>query len=275
MPRRRRPKAPVAFVVLVVATALSLLPTIDMFDMSLRDSAQSFAPVLIAPHPMFSNYGAVLETAGLGRFFLNSTIVATGTVVFTLAASMALSFAIARLKIRGGSVLLLMVLAALLLPLASLLIPVTVLLKNLGLTNTWWGLIGPETAMGIPFATVILKEAMEGIPDELEEAAVIDGASSFTVLCRIVAPLVRPAIIVVAIWQLLYSWSEFFLALVIMTHDAQKTLPLAPLFYEGPYMSDPGKLFAILTLIAVVPMLAYALVQRWFVSGLMAGSVKG
>lgn len=273
--RHRRSAAAWALAILVLATALSLLPTVYMIDMSLRDATESFAPVLFAANPSLANYRTVLGTPGLGRFFLNSTGVALGTVVLTLAAASTLSFAISRLKIRGGSLLLLMVLAALLLPLASLLIPITVLLKSIGLTNTWAGLIGPETAIGIPFATVILKEAMDGIPNELEEAAVIDGASSFTVLVRVVVPLVRPALVAVAIWQFLYSWSEFFLSLVVMTKDAEKTLPLAPLFYQGPFMTNPGQLFAILTLIALVPMVAYALVQRWFVSGLLAGGVKG
>ena len=166
-------------------------------------------------------------------------------------------------------------LSALLLPLASLLIPITVLLKTLSLTNTYFGLIGPNAALGIPFATVIIKEAMAAVPDELEEAATIDGASSLTVLWRVITPLIRPALIVVAIWEFLFSWNEFFLALVIMTRNATKTLPLAPLYYQGPYMTDPGKLFAILTLIAIVPMVFYAVLQRWFVGGLMAGGVKG
>ena len=136
-------------------------------------------------------------------------------------------------------------------------------------------MIGPNAALGIPFATVIVNEAMAAIPDELEEAATLDGASSLTVLWRIVVPLIRPALIVVAIWEFLFAWNEFFLALVIMTRNAMKTLPLAPLYYQGPYMTDPGKLFAILTLIAVVPMILYACLQRWFVGGLMAGGVKG
>jgi raffinose/stachyose/melibiose transport system permease protein len=272
-PERRAGR--LALVALIAATAVSLLPTIYMVDISLRDSTQSFSPVLIAPHPMLDNYAAVLATGGLGRFFLNSVVVSAGSVALTLIAATLLSFAIARLRIRGGNLILLAVLSALLLPLASLLIPITVLLKHLALTNTYLGLIGPFAALGIPFATVILKEAMAGIPEELEEAATIDGASSFTVLVRIVTPLIRSALMVVAIWQFLFSWNEFFLALVIMTQDSMKTLPLAPLYYQGPYMTDPGRLFAILTLIAIVPMAFYALLQRWFVGGLMTGGVKG
>ncbi|MGH7084220.1 MAG: carbohydrate ABC transporter permease [Acetobacteraceae bacterium] len=264
-----------ALAILIVAAGLSAIPTIYMVDISFRNSAQSFAPVLITPAPTLANYAVVLASGGLGRFFFNSLVVATGSVLLTLVAASLLSFAIQRLKIPGGRIILLVVLSALLLPLASLLIPITVLLSHAGLTNTWIGLIGPTAAIGVPFATVILTEAMAAVPDELEEAAVLDGASSFTVLVRIVMPLTRSAVIVVAIWQFLYTWNEFFLALVIMTNNAVKTLPLAPLYFEGPYMTDPGKLFAILTLIAIVPMLFYVFLQRWFVGGLMAGGVKG
>lgn len=264
-----------AYGVLILACACSLLPTVYMVDISLRNSTESFAPVLIAAHPILANYGAVLRHGEFAGFFVNSLVIATATVLLTLLSAMCLAYAISRLKVRGGSVILIVVMSALLLPLASLLIPITVLLRTLDLTNSWGGLIGPDTALGIAFGTVILKGAMDGIPMELEEAAVVDGARSLTVLLRIVTPLVRPAMLVVAVWQFLFSWNEFFLALVIMTQNSMKTLPLAPLFFEGPYMTDPGKLFAILTLIGVAPMVLYALLQRWFVSGLMAGAVKG
>lgn len=265
----------IPYVVLIAACALSLLPTIYMVDMSLRDSADSFAPVLIAAHPTLANYAAVLAHGEFGRFFVNSLVVSLGTVALTLACVVCLAYAISRLKVRGGGAILLVVMSALLLPLASLLIPITVLLRTIGLTNSYLGLIGPDTALGIAFGTVIVKGAMDGIPAELEEAAIIDGAGSLAVLLQVVVPLVRPSLLVVAVWQFLFSWNEFFLALVIMTRNAMKTLPLAPLFFEGPYMTDPGKLFAILTLIGVVPMLLYAVLQRWFVSGLMEGGVKG
>jgi ABC-type glycerol-3-phosphate transport system permease component len=264
-----------AYTTLILACAFSLLPTVYMLDISLRDSTDAFAPVLIAGHPTLVNYAAVLAHGEFVGFFVNSLVVAVCTVLLTLLCATSLAYAISRLKVRGGTAILLIVMSALLLPLASLLIPITVLLRTIGLTNSWGGLVGPDTALGIAFGTVIIKGAMDGVPTELEEAAVIDGAGSFLVLLRVVAPLVRPALLVVAVWQFLFSWNEFFLALVIMTRNGMKTLPLAPLFFEGPYMTDPGKLFAILTLIGVVPMILYAVLQRWFVSGLMAGAVKG
>ncbi len=276
MMRRRKPPARhIAYAVLALASAVSLLPTIYMIDISFRTSDDSFSPVLIAGHPTLANYAAVFAHGGFGEFFLNSVLISVATVLATLVSVVCLAYAISRLKVRGGSIILLVVMSALLLPLASLLIPITVLLRTIGLTNSYLGLIGPETALGIAFGTVIVKGAMDGVPAELEEAAILDGAGSLAVLLRVVAPLVRPALLVVAVWQFLFSWNEFFLALVIMSRNDMKTLPLAPLFFEGPYMADPGKLFAILTLIGVVPMVIYAVLQRWFVSGLMTGGVKG
>ncbi len=275
MPRSSRSATLIAWLVLLVAAVVSLVPTIYMVDISLRNSADSFSPALIVPRVTFENWSSILSQGNLPGFFLNSALVSLATVVLTLVCVIGLSYAISRLKIRGGQIILLVVVSALLLPLASLLIPITRLLEMLGLTNNYLGLIGPETALGIPFGTVIVKAAMDDIPVALEEAARIDGAGSFSVLLRIVVPLIRPSLLVVAIWQFLYSWNEFFLALVIMTKDPVKTLPLAPLYYQGPFMTDPGKLFAILTLIAIVPMLAYIVLQRWFVAGLMEGSVKG
>jgi ABC-type glycerol-3-phosphate transport system permease component len=275
MPKHGSATRLLAYAFLAIAAFASLVPTIYMVDISLRNSADSFSPVLIAAHVTFANWSQVLSDGNLIGFFVNSGLVALITVLLTLVCVIGLSYAISRLKIRGGQVMLLVVVSALLLPLASLLIPIAKLLAFLHLTNNYFGLIGPETALGIPFGTVIVKAAMDDIPVTLEEAARIDGAGSFAVLAKIIVPLIRPSLIVVAIWQFLFSWNEFFLALVIMTETKVKTLPLAPLYYEGPFMTDPGKLFAVLTLIAVVPIVAYVVLQRWFVAGLMEGSVKG
>jgi raffinose/stachyose/melibiose transport system permease protein len=264
-----------AYALLLVATVISLVPTIYMVDISLRDSVDSFTPVLIASHVTFANWSAILSQGNLISFFVSSALVSLVTVALTLVCVIGLSYAISRLKIPGRQLILVVVVSALLLPLASLLVPIAKLLELLHLTNNYLGLIGPETALGIPFGTVIVKAAMDDVPDVLEEAARIDGAGSFSIMLRIVIPLIFPSLIVVAIWQFLFSWNEFFLALVIMTKDSLKTLPLAPLYYEGPFMTDPGRLFAVLTLIAILPMLVYILVQRWFVAGLMEGSVKG
>jgi raffinose/stachyose/melibiose transport system permease protein len=243
-------------------------------DAALYVVPTEFLFVLFILLPILSDV-AVSLVSERGQFGLASYTMAAGDPAFWTALENTLTCVVLSLFFEVAAGFALAVPSVLLLPLASLLIPITVLLKNLALTNTCLGLIGPFAALGIPFATVILKEAMAMIPDELEEAATIDGASGFTVLVRVTTLLIRSALTVVTIWQFLFSWNEFFLALVIMTKDGMKTLPFAPLYYQGPYMTDPGKLLAILALIAIVPMLIYAVLRRWFVGGLMAGGVKG
>lgn len=263
------------YVIMTIVTLFSLLPTIYMVDLSLRDPISSFAPELIAPNPIFDNYGLVLSSPGLYQYFLNSAIVALCTVGLTVLLVILSAFGLSRLRIPGSRLVFYILISGLMIPLASLLVPLTVELKQMTLLNNYFGLIGPFTAIGTPFGLLIIKGAMDNFPRELEEAAVIDGASMWQVLWRVIVPVIVPSILVVAIWQFLYSWNEFFLSLVVMTDSSMKTVPLLPLVYEGPYLTDPGALFAILTVISLVPMLIYALLQRWFVGGLLSGSVKG
>ncbi|MCL6454617.1 MAG: carbohydrate ABC transporter permease [Alicyclobacillus sp.] len=264
-----------AYVVLIVLTLFSVLPTVYMIDLSLRDPVQSFQPVLLAQHPILDNYRTVFNNPGFMKFFLNSAIVSILTVLLTLTVVILASFGLSRIKIRGHAFVFYLLIAGMMVPLAALIVPLTVSLKDMNLLNNYFGLIGPFTAIGTPFGMLVLKGAMDNFPRELEEAAVLDGATSIGVLWRVVLPTVVPSLLVVAIWQFLYSWNEFFLSLVVMTDNFMKTVPLLPLEFQGPYMTDPGALFAILTVISIVPMVVYVALQKWFVGGLMAGSVKG
>ena len=141
--------------------------------------------------------------------------------------------------------------------------------------NTYWGLIFPYAALGVPFGIVILKAFMEDSPSELFDAARVDGCNAWQIYWHVALPLVRPALVFVAIWQFIVTWNEFFLALIVLTKDEMKTLTIVPMQYSGLYMSNPGALFAVLTLIALPLILLYILVQRAFVRGLLAGAVKG
>lgn len=265
-----------AHAVLVIACVVSLVPTVYMIDLSFRNAATEFAPSLITlSGATVKNYTTVLSNQDLPGFFVNSTIVALSTVAATLIVGIFASFAMSRLKIAGGRVLFMVLASALFIPLASILVPIVLLLKSVGGLNTYWGLIGPYTALGVGFAVVIIKGAMDSFPAELEEAAQLDGAGWFTVLWRVIVPMVSSVLLVVAVWQFLFSWNEFYLALVIMSELKMETLPLAPLYYEGPFLADPGDLFAVLSLVSVVPMLVYIAMQHWFVRALEGGALKG
>jgi len=265
-----------AHLVLIIAVVLSISPTIYMIDISFRNAVTAFDPSLIVFNgSTLSNYTSVLKNPDLPHFFINSTIVALSTVALTIIFALLASFAISRLHIVGGRLLFLVISTALFIPLASVLVPIVLLLKNIGGLNTYWGLIGPYTAIGIAFAILIIKGALDSFPTELEEAARLDGASWISVLVRVIVPMIIPALFVVAVWQFLFSWNEFYLALVIMTNLSRETMPLAPLYYEGPFLAEPGQLFAILSLVSVVPMIVYLLVQKRFVKALEGGALKG
>ena len=130
-------------------------------------------------------------------------------------------------------------------------------------------------ALNIPYAVTILQGFMSGIPIDLEEAATIDGCSTPGLYTKIVMPLLKPGIVVVAIWTFLTCWNEFFLALCTMSKDVTRTLPLIAQQYKGVYFSAPGILFAILILITIPMIVFYIIVQKQFVKGLTSGAVKG
>lgn len=263
-----------AYVVIGLLVILSALPTIYMVDLSLRNAVQSFEPSLISGNPTLANYVTVLSDGSFLNYFKNSLIVSVLSVLLTLAVVVLASFGLSRMKIRGRNLVFYVLIAGMMIPLASLIVPLTVSLKNMDLLNNYFGLIGPFAAIGTPFGLLVLKGTMDSFPTSLEEASVLDGASAFRTLWSVILPTAVPSLLVVGVWQFLYSWNEFFLSLVVMTNQSMKTVPLLPLVFQGPYMTDPGALFAILTVVSVVPMVVYACVQKWFVRGLMEGGVK-
>jgi raffinose/stachyose/melibiose transport system permease protein len=272
---RNRLHSLLVHVVLFAVLALWMVPQIYMLSIGLRAPAQAFDPALVTWPVTLDNFVTVIRDNPLGRIFLNSLIVTVATVAIVVALSSLFAFACAVLRLRGTTFLYATLLTTLMVPLASLVLPLAILLKNFGWINTYIGLILPYAALGVPFAMVILKAFMEDSPQELFEAARVDGCSPWQTYWHVALPLVRPALVFVTIWQFIVTWNEFFLALIVLTRTELKTLTIVPMQYSGLYMANPGALFAILTLIALPLILLYVLVQRAFVRGLLAGAVKG
>jgi raffinose/stachyose/melibiose transport system permease protein len=269
-----RPGTIVIHAVLFVVLALWMVPEAYILSMGLRTPDRAFDPVLLAWPLTLQNFITVIRDNPLPRFFLNSLIVTLGTLVIVVGVSSAFAYACAILRLRGSFTLYAVILTTLMVPVASLVLPLAILLKTFGWVNTYLGLIMPYAALGVPFAVVVLKAFMEDLPKELFEAARVDGCDAWQAYWHITLPLVRPALVFVAIWQFIVTWNEFFLALVVLTRNEMKTLTIVPMQYSGLYMANPGALFAILTLIALPLILLYIVVQRAFVQGLLAGAVK-
>lgn len=260
---------------LTVVAVVWLLPFVYMVDVSFRDPQHLFDPQIIVWNFTLVNYQTVVNGNALGHYFLNTIVISCGSVILVMALGAAFAFGVTVLRLPFAQLLYSLVLLTLMVPLAALVVPLAEILVKFGWQNTYWGLILPYGALGVPFAVAILKGFMETIQVELLEAAAVEGASTWQLFAWIVTPIMKPSLVFIGVWQFITSWNEFFLALVVMTNDVKKTLALVPQQYGGLYEGNPGALFAILVMIAVPLIALYLVVQRWFVAGLMEGALKG
>jgi multiple sugar transport system permease protein len=214
---------------------------------------------------------------GLPTYLFNSAATAVLAIVFSLALTIPAGYALARFPIPGKEYFFIFLLLALIIPYQALITPLFFMFATLKLTNTLFGLAIIHTAIHIPFSVYIMRNSFEAVPRELEEAAVIDGCTSWQVLMRIYLPAIRPAIVTVSLFAFVTSWNEFLAALVIMNRGATFTLPLVLAAARQETSiggTDWGLLQAGVT-IAVIPcILFYVLLQKYYVSGFLSGAVK-
>ncbi|NMB24805.1 MAG: carbohydrate ABC transporter permease [Firmicutes bacterium] len=261
--------------ILLPVTIIWMIPIWMMFAISLRPVAEMFSQGIGVSNPILDNYIAVWRDNDLLIHFKNSLLITGSSVLLVMILASACAYAISLIKFRGSSTLFLFMLMTMTLPVPAVVVPLIQVLKKLNLLNTYPGLIGPYVALGVPFAAVIMKNAFDGFPKEIEEAACLDGCSNWTIFLKIVLPLSKPSLAVIAIWTFMQSWNEFILAMLTMTEVAMKPLILVPIIYNGMYLSFPGHLFAILSICTIPIIVFYLSLQKHFVSGLTAGAVKG
>jgi raffinose/stachyose/melibiose transport system permease protein len=254
---------------------LWMVPEIYMVSVALRSPDAAFEPQLFTFPITFQNFITVMQENPLLNFFGNSLLITCGTVAVVLGAASTFAFAASILKLRGTMLLYTSLLTTLMIPVASIVLPIAIMLRGFGWINTYQGLILPYAALGAPYAIVIIKTFMDDSPRDLFEAALIDGCTAWQLFSHVAIPLIKPAVIFVAVWQFIVTWNEFFLALVVMTDSSHKTVTLVPMQYSGMYMANPGALFAILVIIAVPLLVLYTFVQKYFIAGLLSGAVKG
>jgi len=265
------------YLFLIVMALIWLLPVIMMLLVSFMppdQRAPEFGGLMLKGISL-ANYLAVFQDAPVPRYFINSLIITIPSVFFVIALSVLAAYGFSRLKFFIKEFWYYLLLLTLMLPIPTLIIPIFQINRTLHFYNTYLGLILPYTALGIPFAIIILRSFFDGFPKDLEDAARLDGCSALGVLWRVMLPVSWPSLTVVIIWQFMTSWNEFILALVTMEDNAIKPLTLVPLIYSGQFMARPGAMFAILTIITIPIMVVYLFMQRYFVSGMTAGALKG
>jgi raffinose/stachyose/melibiose transport system permease protein len=264
-----------AKIILLALLGLWMIPEVYMISVSLRTPDKSFDPSLFVLPITLDNFATVIHDNPLLKFFWNSLVITIGTVLLVLVAGSTFAYAASVLRLKKTILLYTVLLTTLMVPVASIVLPLAIMLNSFGWINSYQGLILPYAALGIPYAIVVIRAFMDDSPRDLFEAAMIDGCTTLQMFFHVALPLVKPALIFVAIWQFIVTWNEFFLALVVMTDSEHKTVTLVPMQYSGMYMANPGALFAILVIIALPLILLYLFVQRYFIAGLLAGAVKG
>jgi multiple sugar transport system permease protein/raffinose/stachyose/melibiose transport system permease protein len=222
----------------------------------------------------WGNYVAVFNVPGFGQFFLNSAIIAIGVIVIVYVVAMLASFGFAKLNIRSREVYFWMLLACLTLPEVVLLAPLFATDTSLGLYDTYWAVILPLAALQVPFAVLLTRNFIEGIPNELFEAARVDGANSVRGFWYLVIPLTRPIAAAIVIFTLIGAWNDYLMPLVFLQQQSLQTITLIPQFFIGQFADDQTKVLASAVLTAIPEVVAYLLLQRLFERGLSAGAIK-
>ena len=260
---------------LLAGSLVMLFPFLWMLGTSLKVDRELFVtPPQLLPAPFApENYRIVLDTFPIGRFLLNSVVVAVASTALQLTTSAMAAYAFARLQFRGRDTLFLVYLATLMIPFQVTIVPLFVEMRVLGLVNTYPGLILPTVASA--FGTFLLRQAFLSLPHELEEAAFIDGASHWTVFSRIVIPLSRPALATFGIFAFMASWNSFLWPLVVVSSQDLMTLPLGLANLHGRYTTAWNLVMAGAT-ISVIPILAvYIAAQKQVIRSVALSGIKG
>jgi multiple sugar transport system permease protein len=223
----------------------------------------------------WDHYRFVIENSAFPTFFKNSVIVAGSTAIAVTILSSLSGYALSRFRFRGKYWIVALMLITQMFPLVMLVAPIFKMLSPLGLTNSLTGLVIVYTAFNVPFATFLMQSFFDGIPKDLEEAAMIDGASRFTAFRQIILPLTLPGIAATLGFVFTAAWSELLFALMLISGNQSATFPVGLLTFVSKFSVDFGQMMAAGVLALIPACLFFLLIQRYLVQGLTAGAVKG
>lgn len=262
--------------VLVVFTIAIVAPLLLVVFTSLKTTPQFYAdPIGLPPALSFHNYAAMFEGQPMLRYFGNSAFVTVGTVLLELLLAGMIAFAIIRSGKRAGTVMFALFAAGLMVPSQVNMIPIYRFVKQLGWTNSLTGLILVTASTLLPLSVFMLANFMRTLPKEILEAGSIDGAGEWRLMTRIAIPLCAPYLAATSAFLFVIVWNDLLFPMLLVSGNQKLTLPLALLQFRGEYVTDYPMLLTGVA-IASLPMIAlFVFLQRYFISGALAGSLKG
>ncbi|MFP4120000.1 carbohydrate ABC transporter permease [Coleofasciculus sp.] len=264
------------YILLSAIALVMLFPLFWLISTSLKSSTENifaFPPQLFPSQPTIENYIEVWKTNPFGQYLWNSLVVAILTVSFNLLFCSLAAYPLARLNFRGRDIIFAIIVSTIMIPFQIVMIPLYILMVQLGLRNSYLGIIFPSLASA--FGIFLLRQAFQGVPKELEEAAKMDGCSELGLWWHVMIPAVRPALVTLAIFVFIGSWSDFLWPLIVLDRPEYYTLPLGVARLAGTFSLD-WRLIAAGSVISIAPVLLFfVLMQRYIVPNDSGSGVKG
>jgi multiple sugar transport system permease protein len=272
----KRPATSIAVhALLVIGALVTLTPLLWMVSASFMPSGQasSFPPPLLPTRPTFQHYVDLFTRLNLARDFGNSLFITLSVTLFSLVVNSMAGYAFAKLRFGGREAVFKVLVAAMVIPAQVGMMPLFLMVKGMGLVNTPWGVMIPGLA-GV-FGIFMIRQFALSIPDDLLDAARIDGASEWRIYWTIVLPVLKPILVTMATFSFLSSWNDFMWPLIVLSNDARYTLPVALASLAGEHVQDTELMMAG-SVLTVLPVLGvFLMMQRSYIQGVLMGSVKG
>ena len=262
---------------LLILTAGALVMVIPFF-WSLSTSLKPLSEALVfpprwIPHPfLWKNYVLTWKTVPMGQWFVNSAIVAVVVVIGNVVLDSMAGYALARIRFRGRSLVFFGIISMLMIPFQSIMLPVYIILRTLGLINSYAGMILPQlvSAMGV----FLMRQAFLNVPHEVEESAIIDGASRWRIFAQISLPMVQPSLFTLALMMFMGAWNNFLLPLLVANNQNFWTLPLGVVMFQQQYYTNWPYLMAAAVMATIPIAVLFLVFQRWFIQGISTTGLK-
>jgi len=262
------------YAALVILTLATLLPFVWMVSASFMPTGEAtqFPPRLWPSAPTTAHYAALFTRLDLGHAAANSALLATAITLISLLLNSMGGYAFAKFRFRGRDRLFRVLLAALIIPAQVSMLPLFLMLKQMGLVNTYWGVIVP--GLSSIFGMFLVRQYAQSIPDSLLDAARIDGASEWRIYWSLVLPACKPVLVTLAVFTFMGAWNDFLWPLVVLTDDTMYTLPVALANLLGEHVQDTELMMAGAVLTVTPVIVLFVALQRYYIAGILTGSVK-
>jgi raffinose/stachyose/melibiose transport system permease protein len=262
-------------VMLVLFSVLALAPLVVVVLAAMHPSGAILSGVGLPDSLSLSTFRTAWNEGGFRQLMTSSAIVAVMVVALTTVLSIPAGFAFGTMRFPFADLLFYVILTGIVVPFESLIVPLYYSFRNVGLTDSYWGLILPQTGLSISFGVFWMRAFFRSLPPELSDAARVDGATSWRILWRVLVPIGRPAIVTMVLLVFMWTWNEFLLALVMISDQTHRTAPLGLSAFQSRYGVDVPGVSAAAVFVAAPVVILYVLTQRQFLRGMLAGSIKG